>query len=126
VRQEPFEPLYWNAPRRTWALSLRRTLGRAALQAPPAVRLPDLSHGWATFRLPVAEHARAPSVVGDFSGWQEVAMTPEGRHWVARVRVAPGAHHYAFRLADGRMMVPEGVPSVDDGFGGRAAVLVVP
>lgn len=126
VQQEPFDPLYWNAPRRTWGLSLRRTLGREPRRVLPAVRLPDLSDGWAVFRLPLAEHDRPPMVMGDFSGWQPVAMSPEGREWVARVRVQPGAHHYAFRLADGQTMVPEGVPSVDDGFGGRSAVLVVP
>jgi len=126
VRQEPFEPLYWNAPRRTWGLSLRRTLGREARQALPAVRLPDLSSGWAVFRLPMAEHPQPPMVMGDFSEWQPVAMSAEGTEWVARVRVQPGAHHYAYRLPDGGTMLPAGVPSVDDGFGGRSAVLVVP
>ena len=53
-------------------------------------------------------------------------MTLEGGAWVARVPVAPGAYHYAYRAADGRMLVPEGIPSVDDGFGGRSALLVVP
>ena len=126
VRQEPFEPLYWNAPRRTWGLSLRRALGRQPRAMVPAGRLPDVDEGWAVFRLPLADHAQAPVVMGDFSQWQPVAMTAEGRHWVARVRVQPGAHHYAFRLADGTTLVPLGVPSVDDGFGGRSAVLVVP
>ncbi|HEX6369026.1 MAG TPA: glycogen-binding domain-containing protein [Longimicrobium sp.] len=126
VRQEPFEPLYWNAPRRTWGLSLRRTLGREARRALPAMNLPDVSGGWAVFRLPLAQHARPPMVMGDFSGWQPVAMSPEGREWVARVRVRPGVHHYAFRLADGSTLVPQGVPSVDDGLGGRSAVVMVP
>jgi hypothetical protein len=126
VRQEPFEPLYWNSPRRTWGLSLRRTLGREPGRALPAARLPDLANGWAVFRLPLADHARPPMVMGDFSEWRPVAMSPEGDAWVARVRVPPGAHHYAFKLADGSTMVPEGVPAVDDGFGGRSAVLVVP
>lgn len=126
VRQEPFEPLYWNAPRRSWGLSIRRTLGREAARALPAVGLPDLANGWAVFRLPLAEHARPPMVMGDFSGWEPLAMSPEGREWVARVQVQPGAHHYAFRLADGTVLVPAGVPSVDDGFGGKSAVLVVP
>lgn len=127
VRQEPFDPLYWTAPRRTWSVSLSRTLGKRR-EPSPAVRrlLPTVDNGWATFRLPLAEHAAAPVVLGDFSGWEPVAMTPEGNAWVVRVRVEPGAYHYAFRAADGRMLVPEGVPSVDDGFGGRSAVLVVP
>lgn len=126
VRQEPFEPLYWNAPRRTWGLSLRRTLGREARRALPAVRLPDVANGWAVFRLPMAGHPRPPVVMGDFSGWRPVAMSSEGGQWVARVQLSPGVHHYAYRLADGSTMVPPGVPSVDDGFGGKSAVLVVP
>lgn len=126
VRQETFEPLYWNAPRRTWSLSLRRTFGQEPGRAPRAARLPDVAGGWAVFRLPVAGHPRPPMVMGDFSQWQPVAMTQEGREWVARVRVQPGAHHYAYRLPDGSTMLPPGVPWVDDGFGGRSAVLVVP
>lgn len=126
VRQEPFEPLYWSTPRRTWSLSLSRSLGRRVPAPPARARLPDLSHGWAVFRLPRAEHPLAPSVMGSFSEWHPVAMTDEGGDWVVRVKVAPGVHHYAFRLADGTLMVPEGVPAVDDGFGGRSAVLVVP
>jgi hypothetical protein len=126
VRQEPFDPLYWTAPRRTWSVSLSRTLGRPRPALGASRALPAVSNGWALFRLPLRGHDAAPSVLGDFSQWQPVAMTPEGGAWVARVRVAPGVYHYAFRAADGRMLVPEGVPTVDDGFGGRSAVLVVP
>ncbi len=125
VRQEPFDPLYWTAPRRTWSVSLSRSLGRPRAAAPNP-RLPALSSGWAVFRLPRGDHAEPPMVLGDFSEWQPVAMTDEGGAWVARVKVAPGAYHYAFRTADGQVVVPPGVPTVDDGFGGRSAVLVVP
>ncbi|HST58451.1 MAG TPA: glycogen-binding domain-containing protein [Longimicrobium sp.] len=126
VRQEPFDPLYWTAPRRTWSVSLSRSLGRRPREERPAPPLPTLAEGWAVFRLPRAEHAEAPMVLGDFSEWQPVAMTDEDGAWVARVKVAPGAYHYAFRAADGQVVVPAGVPTVDDGFGGRSAVLVVP
>ncbi|HEX6041445.1 MAG TPA: glycogen-binding domain-containing protein, partial [Longimicrobium sp.] len=95
-------------------------------RAAPALRMPRVDAGWAVFRLPRADHAQAPLVLGDFSEWQPIAMTEEDGAWVARVRVAPGAYHYAYRTADGQVMVPEGVPTVDDGFGGRSAVLVVP
>lgn len=126
MRQEPFEPLYWTAPRRTWSVSLSRTLGRRPRDERPDARLPRFSNGWAVFRLPRAEHAHPPMVLGDFSEWQPVAMTEEDGAWVARVKVEPGAYHYAYRTADGQVVVPEGVPTVDDGFGGRSAVLVVP
>lgn len=126
VRQEPFDPLYWTAPRRTWSVSLSRSLGRRPRAEAPPLRLPNVSNGWAVFRLPRADHATPPMVLGDFSGWQPVAMTEEGDAWVVRVRVEPGAYHYAYRTADGQVVVPPGVPTVDDGFGGRSAVLVVP
>lgn len=126
VRQEPFDPLYWTAPRRTWSVSVSRSLGRPPRAERRAPGLPVLSEGWAVFRLSRARAAEAPVVIGDFSAWEPVAMTDEGDAWVARVRVDPGAYHYAFRTADGQVVVPEGVPTVDDGFGGRSAVLVVP
>lgn len=122
VRQEPFDPLYWSTPRRTWNLQVSHALGR---QRRPAL-LPAVALGEAVFRLPRRDHAEPPAVVGDFNGWVPVQMAPDGEWWVARIPIAPGAHHFAYRLADGQMMVPRGVPSVDDGFGGRSAVVVVP
>ena len=124
LRQEPLDPVYWSTPRRTWSLSLRRSFGgrRSASVAP----VPDVDRGWAVFRLPRRNARDAPELIGDFSGWQPVAMTAEGDAWVARVRLEPGAYHYAFRMADGAVVVPDGLPAVDDGFGGRSAVLVVP
>ncbi len=124
VRQEPFDPLLWSTPRRTWNLQVSRALGRQRQSPPPL--LPEVVRGEAVFRLPRKDHAEPPAVVGDFSGWQPVRMVADGDWWVARVRIAPGAHHFAYRLSDGQMMVPPGVPSVDDGFGGRSAVVVVP
>ncbi|HEX8318296.1 glycogen-binding domain-containing protein [Longimicrobium sp.] len=124
VRQEPFDPLLWSTPRRTWNLQVSRALGRQR-QPRPAL-LPEVVFGEAVFRLPRKDHAEPPAVVGDFSGWQPVPMVVDGEWWVARVRIAPGVHHFSYRLADGQMMLPPGVPSVDDGFGGRSAVVVVP
>lgn len=124
VRQEPFDPLFWSTPRRTWNLQVSRTLGRQRQTPPPL--LPEVVLGEAVFRLPRKDHAEPPAVVGDFSGWEPVQMVADGEWWVARVRIASGVHHFAYRLADGQMMVPPGVPSVDDGFGGRSAVVVVP
>jgi AMP-activated protein kinase-like protein len=129
VRQEPMDPLYLNLPRRTWSVQLSHRIGPAprpaAAPAPPAF-LPAVANGTAVFRLPRRDYPQAPVLVGDFSGWRPVAMTADGDQWTATVRLPPGAHHYGFKTADGSFFVPPGVPTVDDGFGGTNAVLVVP
>ncbi|HEX8393837.1 MAG TPA: glycogen-binding domain-containing protein [Longimicrobium sp.] len=122
VRQEPFDPLYWSTPRRTWSVQLSRSLRRPAPVPGPRIR-----QGVAVFRMPRAEaDSAAPSVVGAFNGWVPVPMQREGDAWVARIPVQPGAYHYAFRTAAGEVVLPPGVQTVDDGFGSRSAVLVVP
>jgi hypothetical protein len=128
LRQEPMDPVYLSTPRRTWTVQVSRRIGRAPTPpAPPAPAfLPSVANGLAVFRLPRKDYPQAPSVVGDFNGWRPLAMAAEGDDWTASVRVPPGAHHYAFRGADGTIFVPPGVPTVDDGFGGTSAVLVVP
>ncbi|HEU4451761.1 MAG TPA: hypothetical protein VFR81_01840, partial [Longimicrobium sp.] len=118
-------------PRRTWSVQLSRAIGRvpeepaAPLAAAPALA-PEVAGGTATFRLPAGAGEAAPVLVADFNSWRPVAMTRDGAFWTVSVRVAPGAHHYAFRRADGTVVVPPGVPTVDDGFGGVSAVLLVP
>ena len=124
LRQEPYDPLYRSAARRSWSVSLVRSLGGGRGRAPAGA--PRVAVGEAEFRVPRAPSGEAPALIGDFSGWEPVEMRVEGAWWVARVRLAPGVHHYAFRGADGRVFVPPGVAAVDDGFGGRSGVVVVP
>jgi len=131
VRQEPMDPLYLSLPRRTWNVQLSRGFGRvpaapARSPQPPPLVLPAVANGVAVFRLPRSEHPQPPVLVGDFSRWQPVAMRAEGEWWRASVPLPPGVHHYAFRTATGAIVVPPGAPTVDDGFGGTSAVLVVP
>lgn len=131
VRQEPMDPLYLSTPRRTWSVQLSRGFGRVPAAPvrspqPPPLVLPSVANGVAVFRLPRSEHPQPPSLVGDFSGWRPVAMTAEGDWWTASVTLPTGVHHYAFRTATGAIVVPPGAPTVDDGFGGTSAVLVVP
>lgn len=131
VRQEPTDPLYLSTPRRTWSVQLSRGFGRvptapARAPQPPPLVLPAVANGVAVFRLPRSEYPQAPALMGDFNRWQPVAMTAEGDWWTASVSLPPGVHHYAFRTATGAVVVPPGAPTVDDGFGGVSAVLVVP
>lgn len=127
IRQEPMDPVYLSTPRRTWTVQLGHRIGRAprAVQPAPAF-LPAVASGMAVFRLPRKEYPQPPSVIGDFTAWKPVAMTEDGDDWTASIRLAAGAHHYGFQAADGTIFTPPGVPTVDDGFGGTSAVLVVP
>lgn len=126
-QQEPGDPLFRSSPRRSWVVRMSRAFGgrRADPSAAPLAP-PEPADGRVTLRLPVAEHPEAPSVLGDFTGWQPAPMVRAGDFWVLRLEVAPGVHHYGFRTPDGRWFVPESYPQVDDGMGGTSAVLVVP
>jgi hypothetical protein len=132
VRQEPSDPVYLSLPRRTWTVRLSRGFGRVppapARPGPelPPRYLPSVANGVAVFRLPRRDYPQAPALVGDFSDWRPVTMAEDGDYWTVRVEVPAGVHHYGFRAADGTLFLPPGAAAVDDGFGGRSAVLVVP
>lgn len=125
-QQESIDPLFWNAPRRSWTIGLSRRFGRAAPRvAVPAA--PVVAGGGVTFRLPLSVSATAPSVGGDFNAWTAVPMQRQGDAWVLTLPIPTGIHQYGFRDADGEWFVPESVPGRrDDGFGGLSATLVVP
>jgi hypothetical protein len=124
-QQEPNDPLYWNSPQRTWSIRLSRSFGTAPLPAPV---LPRAEDGRITIRIPVdASPSAAPSVLGDFTGWEPVPMVRSGEFWTVNLPVEQGTHYYGFKHADGTWFVPSSLPNqVDDGMGGRSAVLVVP
>jgi hypothetical protein len=126
VQQETNDPLFRNPPRRSWSIGVSRRLGRLA-PAPPAVAGPELKLGGVTFRVPLSAAGAAPSLAGDFNGWQPVPMVRQGGAWVLTLPLGRGVYRYAYRGADGQWFVPEGTPGrVDDGFGGFSSVLVVP
>ena len=76
------------------------------------------------FRVPGASRV---DLVGDWTSWQPVPMqrAPDGR-WFLQVKLAPGVHRFNLVVDGERWIVPEGVASVDDGFGGKISLLVVP
>ena len=129
VQQESRDPLYWNLPRRMWAIGLSRSLGgRRVVPAASTVFPPSAAAtaGRVVIRLPVADADSAPALGGDFTGWESVPMTRSGEEWVAEFPLEAGVYRYAFRKADGSWFVPSSVlDRVDDGFGGVSAVLVV-
>lgn len=126
VQQETNDPLFRNAPRRSWSVGVSHRFG-AVRGAAPVVPPPVRVSAGTTFRVPAALYPTAPSIAGDFTGWKPVVMQREGEFWATTLPVARGSHRYAFRDADGEWFVPIGTPGrSDDGFGGVVAVVVVP
>lgn len=136
VRQEASDPVYWNSPRERWSLGVSHSLGGGTPEASspvassrtPVAVTPDVSGGRVTIRLPASGSgdSAAPSIAGDFTDWEPVAMTREDGYWTATFRVEPGTYRYAFRTPSGVWFVPESVPSRrSDGMGGFVALLVV-
>jgi AMP-activated protein kinase-like protein len=125
VRQEASDPLYWNLPRRSWSVGITRQFNRTALTQPFAATRADA--GGVLIRLNAADvDGASVSVAGDFNGWSPMPMQLEGREWLARLQLAPGVYHYAFRSERGEWFVPPSIAGRrDDGMGGYVAVLVV-
>lgn len=77
-----------------------------------------------------APGARSVAVAGDFTGWSPGVelQDPDGDGlWAGRVRITPGIHKYMFVINGSDWVTdPRAVRHVDDGFGNRNAVLVVP
>jgi hypothetical protein len=124
IRREGPDPLYWNLPRRTWSVGLTQRFGRPASAVRP---LPIPQDGAVVVRLAAADAPDgAISIAGDFNNWQPAPMVREGTEWVARLTLAPGVYHYAFRSAQGEWFVPASTAGRrTDGMGGYQAVLVV-
>ena len=97
-----------------------------AFEGPPLVRGAAPVARGATRLAINAPDAQRVEVAGDWNGWTPLAATrTSSGAWYADVRVAPGEHRYAFRIDGQRWRVPDGVDSVDDGFGGRSALFTV-
>jgi len=66
-------------------------------------------------------------VVGDWTGWKPLVMqrAPDGA-WVLRTVLPSGVYRFNLVIDGDRWIVPEGVPTVDDGFGSQSGLLIVP
>lgn len=117
------DPLYWNAPRRSWRVGVTRHLPRTA--GPRSA--PRLEAGGIIIEVPVPEApGGAVAIAGDFSKWAPMLMRLEGDVWRIRLPLAPGVYSYAFQAGGGQWFVPVTAPGRrDDGMGGYVAVLVV-
>jgi hypothetical protein len=74
-----------------------------------------------------APRAQRVTLAGDWNGWAATPATRGGDgHWYVDVRLPRGEYRYAFKVDGVRWDVPDGAITVDDGYGGRSALLTVP
>ena len=75
-----------------------------------------------------ASGADLVEVNGDFTNWVPMALTrdpSEPEHWAARLPVGPGKYQINIRINGGKWVVPPGILSMLDEFGGTVGLLVV-
>jgi hypothetical protein len=75
----------------------------------------------------VVRNATTVEIAGDWTAWQPVALSRVGKdRWALGVRLEGGIHRFNLVVDGQRWIVPDGYSAVDDGFGGKTALLVVP
>lgn len=108
------------------AIRLSKSRPTTAVLASRSPALYAKTRGPSEFRFAVPGAARV-DLVGDWTGWQPVPLERASNgQWVIRTRVGPGVHRFNLVVDGERWIVPEGSAAVDDGFGGKTALLVVP
>jgi hypothetical protein len=75
-----------------------------------------------------APGAAQVEVRGDATEWRPVALTASGRYWelVLPAGVEPGTQRLLVRVDGGAWVAPANLPTVEDDFGARVGLLVVP
>lgn len=78
----------------------------------------------------IAPGAQSVAVTGDFVDWNPEGIPMQDREgrgvWVAEVDLTPGVHHYVFIVNGSELVTDPNASEVDDGFGQRNSVLLVP
>ena len=74
--------------------------------------------------------AHTVAVAGTFNGWSATShpMMPDAsrRRWTATVSLPPGEHLFMYVVDGSWVTPPQAADYVDDGFGARNGVVVVP
>lgn len=73
-----------------------------------------------------APRARVVEITADFTGWTPVQLAPAGNGlWATTLRISPGNYQMNLRLDGGKWLVPPGLLSMLDEFGGAVGLLIV-
>ncbi|GIW51353.1 MAG: hypothetical protein KatS3mg081_0708 [Gemmatimonadales bacterium] len=107
---------------------VRIATGRAAVPSIRPLGRPayERTDGSGLLRFRVSE-ARRVDLVGDWTGWEPVPMerAADGS-WFVRVRLQPGVYRFNLIVDGQRWIVPDGVVAIDDGYGGKTGLLIIP
>jgi hypothetical protein len=73
-----------------------------------------------------APGAQRVEIMGDFSEWEAVELTPAGDVFSVTVAMSAGTRRVVVRVDGGDWLPAANTPAVDDDFGGRVGLLLVP
>ncbi len=94
-------------------------------RAPVAVRALRGANG--NVRISVTfRNASTLAIAGEWNGWTPEPLTRDGGQWVKTLQLPPGTYRYSLVVDGTRWTVPDGVPTLPDGFGGVVGILLVP
>lgn len=115
----------WSARRASTVLS-PDVLGAGTRDSPPAMTVgAGTGHRTISYR---AGAARSVEIMGDFTDWVPVQMTPSqpSGTWSISLPIASGVHQVNVRVNGGDWTVPAGLTALRDEFGGSVGLLLVP
>ncbi|MDP9203515.1 MAG: glycogen-binding domain-containing protein [Gemmatimonadota bacterium] len=140
----PVDPTQGFPGGRFVSLSVRLATGRNRTALPPGTQQNSLdlrsddvlhpvagfvagpsSYGFVTLRVN-APRAQLVEISGDFTNWVPVQLQPSGGGWwAATLPMNPGKYQMNLRIDGGKWLVPPGLLSMLDEFGGTVGLLVV-
>jgi len=71
-------------------------------------------------------NAKRVELAGAWTNWERVPLRKVGNRWVTEVTLTPGVYRFNLIVDGDRWIVPAGVTTVDDEFGGKTGLLIVP
>ena len=98
---------------------------RRDLEPPPFV-VEQLDDGRLLLSFRIEEEANRIEVAGDWNGWEPIPLRQSAaKRWFVELRIEPGIYRYALIVDADTWIVPPGVTTEPDDFGGEVALLVV-